>query len=97
MSALRAVCSGQTVFGAEIVSKIPDLIRKEDEFDYAARGINEREKKIIRLIADGNSNKEIAAELYLSEGTIRNYLSSILDKLQLRDRTQLAIFYYQHK
>ena len=95
--ALRAVCSGQTVFGAEIVSKIPDLIRKEDEFDYAARGINEREKKIIRLIADGNSNKEIAAELYLSEGTIRNYLSSILDKLQLRDRTQLAIFYYQHK
>ena len=62
LSALRAVCSGQTVFGAEIVSKIPDLIRKEDEFDYAARGINEREKKIIRLIADGNSNKEIAAE-----------------------------------
>ena len=97
LPALRAVCSGQTVFGAEIVSKIPDLIRKEDEFDYAARGINEREKKIIRLIADGNSNKEIAAELYLSEGTIRNYLSSILDKLQLRDRTQLAIFYYQHK
>lgn len=97
LPALRAVCSGQTVFGAEIVSKIPDLIRKEDEFDYAARGINEREKKIIRLIADGNSNKEIAAELYLSEGTIRNYLSSILDKLQLRDRTQLAVFYYQHK
>ena len=70
LPALRAVCSGQTVFGAEIVSKIPDLIRKEDEFDYAARGINEREKKIIRLIADGNSNKEIAAEFYLSEGTI---------------------------
>ena len=97
LPALRAVCSGQTVFGAEIVSKIPDLIRKEDEFDYAARGINEREKKIIRLIADGNSNKEIAAELYLSEGTIRNYLSSILDKLQFRDRTQVAVFYYQHK
>ena len=97
LPALRAVCSGQTVFGAEIVSKIPDLIRKEDEFDYAARGINEREKKIIRLIADGNSNKEIEAELYLSEGTIRNYLSSILDKLQLRDRTQVAVFYYQHK
>ena len=62
--------------------------------DYA---INEREKEIIRLIAGGNSNKEIAAELYLSEGTVRNYLSSILDKLQLRDRTQVAVFYYQHK
>ena len=97
LPALRAVCSGQTVFGVEIVSKIPDLIRNEDGFDYVAHGINEREKKIIRLIADGNSNKEIAAELYLSEGTVRNYLSSILDKLQLRDRTQVAVFYYQHK
>lgn len=76
--------------------KIPDLIRNEDGFDYAAHGINEREKEIIRLIAGGNSTKEIAAELYLSEGTVRNYLSSILDKLQLRDRTQVAVFYYQH-
>ena len=97
LPALRAVCSGQTVFGVEIVSKIPDLIRNEDGFDYAAHGINEREKEIIRLIAGGNSTKEIAAELYLSEGTVRNYLSSILDKLQLRDRTQVAVFYYQHK
>ena len=73
------------------------VTNNEDGFDYAAHGINEREKKIIRLIADGNSNKEIAAELYLSEGTVRNYLSSILNKLQLRDRTQVAVFYYQHK
>jgi DNA-binding NarL/FixJ family response regulator len=43
----------------------------------------------------GYSNKEIAAELSLSEGTIRNYLSSILDKLELRDRTQLAIWTVQ--
>ena len=73
------------------------VTNNEDGFDYAAHGINEREKKIIRLIADGNSNKEIAAEFYLSEGTVRNYLSSILNKLQLRDRTQVAVFYYQHK
>lgn len=49
------------------------------------------------MIADGYSNREIAAELFLSEGTIRNYLSTILDKLQLRDRTQVAVFYYQHR
>ncbi|MGN0613152.1 MAG: response regulator transcription factor, partial [Porcipelethomonas sp.] len=47
------------------------------------------------LIAEGLSNKEIAAELFLSEGTVRNYLSEILEKLQLRDRTQLAVFYYR--
>ena len=94
---LQAVYSGQTVFGTEIISKIPELLQSSDGFDYASRNINERELDIIRLIANGYSNKEIAAELFLSEGTVRNYLSSILDKLQLRDRTQVAVFYYQHR
>ena len=48
---------------------------------------------MIRLIAEGLCNKEIATHLYLSEGTVRNYLTTILDKLNLRDRTQLAVFY----
>ena len=79
------------------MSKIPELLQSSGGFDYTSRDINERELAIIRLIANGYSNKEIAAELFLSEGTVRNYLSSILDKLQLRDRTQVAVFYYQHK
>lgn len=95
--ALQAVYSGQTVFGTEIISKIPELLQSSGGFDYTSRDINERELDIIRLIANGYSNREIAAELFLSEGTVRNYLSSILDKLQLRDRTQVAVFYYQHK
>ena len=97
LPALQAVYSGQTVFGTEIISKIPELLQSSDGFDYVSRNISERELDIIRLIANGYSNKEIAAELFLSEGTVRNYLSSILDKLQLRDRTQVAVFYYQHK
>ena len=52
---------------------------------------------MIQLVADGLNNKEIAHELFLSEGTVQNYLSSILEKLQLRDRTQVAVFYYQHR
>lgn len=95
--AVRAVCSNQTVFGDEIVSRIPNLIQKQPAFDYAAHDISEREMDIIQLIAEGLSNKEIAARLFLSEGTVRNYLSTILDKLKLRDRTQLAVFYYQNK
>lgn len=97
LPALRAVASGQTVFGTEIISKIPELIKNTDTFDYAVYGISEKEFSIIRLVADGYSNKEIASELFLSEGTVRNYLSTILEKLNLRDRTQLAVFYYQHK
>ena len=97
LPALRAVFSGQTVFGTEIVSRIPELLQSSTAFDYSTYGINERELEIIARIANGYSNKEIASELFLSEGTVRNYLSSILDKLSLRDRTQVAVFYYQHK
>ena len=97
LPALRAVFSGQTVFGTEIVSRIPELLQSSTAFDYSTYGINERELEIIERIANGYSNKEIASELFLSEGTVRNYLSSILGKLNLRDRTQVAVFYYQHK
>ena len=69
---------------------------KTSDFDYEKYGINDKEKDIISLVAQGLSNKEIATELFLSEGTVRNYLSSILEKLELRDRTQLAIFYYNN-
>ena len=94
--ALEAVASGQTVFGNEIISRIPSLMQQKESFDYHSLDINDRELEIIRLIAEGLSNKEIASALFLSEGTVRNYLSSILDKLHLWDRTQVAVFYYKH-
>lgn len=56
-------------------------------------GLSDTEQQIVRKIADGLSNREIAQTLYLSEGTVKNYISEILDKLELRDRTQIAIFY----
>lgn len=95
--ALKAVQMGQSVFGGEIVTKIPALIQKEQSFDYAKAGVSEKEKEIIAHVAKGMSNKEIAEALFLSEGTVRNYLSTILEKLELRDRTQLAVFYFQHQ
>lgn len=97
LPALEAVYSGQSVFGTEIISKIPGFLNAASKFNYASYDINERELKVIELIADGLSNKEIAAKLFLSEGTVRNYLSTILEKLELHNRTQLAIFYYKHQ
>ena len=72
-------------------------MKSSETFDYSSYDISDKEYEIITLVAEGLSNKEIASNLYLSEGTVRNYLSSILEKLDLRDRTQLAIFYYQHQ
>ena len=94
---LKAVYMGQRVFGEAIMSKIPLSLNKFNEQPgLADYNLNEKEVQIITLVANGLSNKEIAGRLFLSEGTVRNYISVILEKLQLRDRTQLAIFYYQH-
>lgn len=97
-AALTAALNGQSVFGGAIVDKLPTLMSAShsDGFDYQSCDITEKEYEVIQLVAEGFSNKEIALKLFLSEGTVRNYLSSILEKLDLRDRTQLAIFYLKN-
>ena len=96
--ATRPAPSGPSVLPARVAPRLPGPVNREKpSYDYTAHGISERELDVIRLIAEGLSNKEIAARLYLSEGTVRNYLSMILDKLDLRDRTQVAVFYLERK
>ncbi len=97
--ALFAVHNGQTVFGSEIIEKLPGLwnsnqTRNVSNTNYKNFNLTDKEYDIIKLVADGQNNKEISSELFLSEGTVRNYISNILEKLELRDRTQLACFYY---
>lgn len=94
--ALKAVFSGQSVFGSEISARLPKLMVSSAGPELSSLGLSQREFSVIQQVAQGLNNKEIADALFLSEGTVRNYLSVILDKLQLRDRTQLAIFYYKH-
>ena len=95
--ALRAVYNGQTVFGDEIMNKIPTLISEGgDSVSFEEFDLTEKEFDIVKLVAEGLNNKEIASELFLGEGTVRNYISTILEKLDLRDRTQLAVFYYKN-
>lgn len=93
LPALLAVEQGQSVFGGEVVNKLPVLMQTKNSFDYSGYDIGEKEQEIIALVGAGKSNREIAGELFLSEGTVRNYISQILEKLSLRDRTQLAVFY----
>lgn len=94
--AIKAISVGQTVFGEDIIAKIPNLFNQNNNFDLSKYDITDRESEIIKLICDGLSNKEIGNSLYISEGTVRNSISSILEKLSLRDRTQIAIFYYKN-
>lgn len=90
--AISAVYAGNMVFDSKIVSGIKKYAEKEVKFN-----LSDREYDILLLVAEGLNNKEIAESLYLSEGTVRNYISNMLEKLGLRDRTQLAIYFYKMK
>jgi hypothetical protein len=88
--ALHAVAAGSVVFDSEIITNLP--VAKQERKSF--KELNSRENDVMDLLADGLNNKEIAQRLSLSEGTVRNYISSILEKLNLRDRTQLLVYYY---
>ncbi|WP_430606487.1 hypothetical protein IGJ55_002211 [Enterococcus sp. AZ170] len=93
---IKAVKNGQSVFGHTIMDRLPQLLKTEKNGCLEELNLNEKDLSILSLIAEGLNNKEIAEKIYLSEGTIRNYISSLLEKLALRDRTQLAVFYYKN-
>lgn len=92
--AIKAVMSGQSVFGTEVVGKLSAILKENAEKQSSIQ-LTVREEEVLMQIADGKNNKEIAQALFLSEGTVRNYISQLLDKIGVRDRTQLAIFYYR--
>jgi DNA-binding NarL/FixJ family response regulator len=94
--AIMAVGAGQHVFGRPVMEKLPDLMGQKKKAP-APIPLSEKEEQVLALVAEGKNNKEIAAELYLSEGTVRNYISILLEKLDLRNRTELAIYYYRSR
>ncbi|MDO5391878.1 MAG: response regulator transcription factor [Eubacteriales bacterium] len=101
-AAIETVYSGQAMINPDIAAKVLKLFSRMAQADYSIQisesqvaELTKTEWKIIEQVECGYSNKEIAEKLSLSEGTVRNYLSNILNKLDLRDRTQLAIWAVQ--
>lgn len=98
ISAVKSVYSGISVFGDGVYKVMRKQmagglthVQEQTAVDFTAR-----EQDVVRLVAQGFDNKEIAAELYLAEGTVRNLISRILEKLELKDRTQLAVYAVKH-
>jgi DNA-binding NarL/FixJ family response regulator len=95
INAVYSCMQGGMSIHEEVAAKVvPKLIKKTNhkEKHPALSLLSPRETEIIKLVGEGKTNKEIATELHLSVGTIKNHLTHILQKLELRDRTQLAIF-----
>lgn len=102
VEAIHTVHSGRAMINPDIATKVVKLFSQMAKADYSIQVEERNEKeltktewKIIEQVEFGASNKEVAENLNLSEGTVRNYLSTILNKLGLRDRTQLAIWAVQ--
>lgn len=99
IQSVKAVCAGVHVFGGSVFAGMKRQMnptRQAGQQDAGTRQklaqITDREREIMLCVARGMDNKEIAAELFLAEGTVRNHISRILEKLELKDRTQLAVF-----
>ena len=86
---IKAVYKGHAILSGEALKSLTGNINDDT--------LSEREHGVVELIAHGYQNKEIAKRLFISEGTVRNVISVVLDKLYLRDRTQIAIYYWQTK
>lgn len=96
---IKVALSGKVVMDATVSEKLvmqPKAPTTKEKMDISSFGLTEREIELIRLVSQGLNNKEISEALFLSEGTVKNNISTILSKLALRDRTQLVIFAYDH-
>lgn len=102
VKAIEVVNRGGSMMDSAVSTKVMNLFAQMARADYRTRiddrdyqDLTTNELKIVQAIGQGLSNKEISSSLNFSEGTVRNYISSVLRKLDLRDRTQIAIFAIQ--
>jgi DNA-binding NarL/FixJ family response regulator len=93
-AAIRAVDRGYTHLAPGMLAKVmsKQLEKTEIELPPELDELTPRELEVLKLIAKGANNREIAQELYISEGTVKNHVTNLLNRLNLRDRTQAAIF-----
>ena len=96
MKAIRAVQRGETPLAPVVAKKLIEGVAAPSDETRALAQLTEREREVLALLGCGMSNKEIAAQLSISEKTVKFHVSSILSKLNLNDRTQAALFAARH-
>jgi DNA-binding NarL/FixJ family response regulator len=92
VSAIRHVATGKSLLDPAATQRVLDRIRKGDQQDERLRGLSDQERRILELIGEGMTNRQIGEAMHLAEKTVKNYVSSLLAKLGMQRRTQAAAF-----
>jgi len=93
---VRRVAAGQSALDPAVTAQVLDRIRNPPAEDPALADLTPQERTLLRLIGDGLTNRQIGAEMFLAEKTVKNYVSVLLAKLGLERRTQAAVFAVKH-
>jgi two-component system, NarL family, response regulator DevR len=96
LNTVRRVAAGQSTLDPAVTQQVLDRLRRGPEEDAALAPLTAQERRILELIGEGMTNRQIAGEMYLAEKTIKNYVSAMLAKLGFERRTQAAVFAAKH-
>jgi two-component system, NarL family, response regulator DevR len=92
---VRRVSQGDSLLDPSVTGKVLKRLRKGDEEDPRLTTLSDQERRILALIAEGLTNRQIAERMHLAEKTVKNYVSNLLAKLGMQRRTEAAVFYTQ--
>ena len=95
VDAVRRVAAGDSLLDPTLTGKVLDRLRRGNEQDPRLAALSEQERRILALVSEGLTNRQIADRMHLAEKTVKNYVSNLLAKLGMQRRTEAAVFYTQ--
>ena len=96
VDAVRRVAAGQSLLDPAVTARVLERLRQGPQQDAALEPLTEQERRILELIGEGLTNRQIGERMFLAEKTVKNYVSSLLGKLGMERRTQAAVFAIKH-
>ena len=92
LDSVRRVAAGESLLDPRVTARVLERIRRAPEEDERLKGLTPQEKRILALLAEGKTNRQIADEMYLAEKTVKNYVSNLLSKMGMSRRTEAAVY-----
>ena len=96
VDAVRRVAAGQNLLDPTVTARVLERIRKGNPQDERLARLTEQERKVLELVAEGLTNRQIGERLHLAEKTVKNYVTSVLSKLGMTRRTEAAVYAVRH-